>query len=263
MAEIRHEFMADSAAHHLETAARLILEERRESRKWCETAIAERFSLLNQLRQCQVERDEARARAELGMPSYFSDKWALRTGDDSAELEAVVAELGDLTAEWGHPLLPVIAPLILEARRKRDEARAFLDGLDIWLTEARNALTAAGTPDLTPDGKTALNVAQRIVLLAAERDAALARARVLEGRLASDLHEMDALKAARQETLNKWATGNSRLQTRIAELEAEGAANRRLREALDKFDDDRHGDCCKAGDLALVLRAALGGETSQ
>jgi chromosome segregation ATPase len=51
---------------------------------------------------------------------------------DVKDIEAVVAELEKLTAEWGHPLLREVAPLILAARRARDsmhEDLGFTEGL--------------------------------------------------------------------------------------------------------------------------------------
>lgn len=105
-----------------------------------------------------------------------------------AELQAEVERLRKERDEARALASPLALETIGRVAVERDEARAAVDRLDAQATAARNVLTAAGVPEIVPyeepkggwpseyepsrhAGGRALQVPERIALLAEERDA--------------------------------------------------------------------------------------------
>lgn len=91
-----------------------------------------------------------------------------------------VRDVAGVPCETSHKV-DAVERALQEERAMADVLRRSLDDLDIRLTRARNALTAASVPDLAEvPGKVcgrALSVAERIEMLAAQREAAYQRGR--------------------------------------------------------------------------------------
>jgi hypothetical protein len=150
---------------------------------------------------------------------------------DEREIEAIVGEIAGIV---GQPVyaddygILVAARLILAARQKRDEARSLFDFC------AKNAKAWENRADA----------------LTAERDAAREEAEDCHAKWLDEAEK-------RQEATRQWQDALAEL----AELEAEGEANRRLRAAVEyAVEQDRDNADWNGADCFRHIVAALRGD---